>query len=461
MNEQAHWTPYQPTKEQPWNLARVVHLHRRAGFGATWQEIQRDLKDGPQTSIDRVLQGKSRLNGVPEHFEETANLLGETASRNIGRLKAWWIYRMLFGPDPLSEKMTLLWHNHFATSVDKIQNTLIMKQQNELFRKHGRSTFVELLNAVVRDPALLIWLDAPTNRKGHANENLARELMELFTLGIGNYTERDVKEGARALTGWTVKGNRSQRYREFENNAENHDTSEKLILKQRGQWTGKDFLRILLEHPATSRRITWRLCTLFFGESTLDDKAQEQLTEGLRKNDLSIKWALETILRSRAFFTETNLRCRVLSPTELVVSSTRMLEMFNNPPSTLLLADWAARLGQDLFTPPNVGGWAGGRRWISTRTMISRANFAAALIGGKLPRNKQPFDALALAKEHTKVSDLSSLIEFYSQLCFGIISDDTLKNRILKALGANAPLNAKNARYALALLLASPDAQIA
>src|SRR5262245_57800028 len=199
------WEPYQPDEKAPWTLRRVVHLHRRAGFAAAWGELQRDLKDGPTASIDRLLAGKSVLQ-APAEFASTADLLADHSVSNgePGRLKAWWVYRMLFGPDPLGERLALMWHDHFATSNAKVRDLSAMRRQNDLFRKHGRAPFAELLNAAVRDPALMVFLDAPANRKGHANENLARELMELFTLGIGHYTEADVKEGARALTGWSV-----------------------------------------------------------------------------------------------------------------------------------------------------------------------------------------------------------------------------------------------------------------
>src|SRR5262249_8090330 len=160
-----------------------------------------DLKDGPRASIDRLLKGKARTEGVPAEVERTAKLLGEAAagSRDPARLKAWWGYSMLFGPDPLGERLTLMWHNHFATGNLKVDDLEAMHAQNETLRAHAKAPFGKLLDAMVRDPALLAWLDAPANRKGHPNENLARELMELFTLGIGNYSEKDVKEAARAL----------------------------------------------------------------------------------------------------------------------------------------------------------------------------------------------------------------------------------------------------------------------
>src|SRR5262245_14020509 len=234
------WAPYVPSDKAPWNLRRVVHLHRRAGFAATWGEIQRDLKDGPQASIDRVLAGKAATDGVPEGFAETSRFLADTA-RDFERLKAWWVYRMLFGPDPLTERLTLMWHNHFATGADKVHSRGLMRRQNELLRELARAPFGKLLDRAVRDPALLLWLDAPANRKGHPNENLGRELMELFTLGIGHYSETDVKEAARALTGWTVSGGG------FREEAGRHDDGEKTILGRRGKWTGDDLVRMLLE----------------------------------------------------------------------------------------------------------------------------------------------------------------------------------------------------------------------
>ena len=164
---------------------------------------------------------------------------------------------MLFGPDPLTERLALMWHNHFATSNLKVGNLAFMRRQNELFRQLGRRPFGELLEAVLHDPAMLIWLDAPSNRKGHPNENLARELMELFSLGIGHYTEHDVKEAARALTGWRVENE------VFAETAARHDDGEKTILGKTGRWKGDDLVRMVLEHPATSRRLAWRICELF------------------------------------------------------------------------------------------------------------------------------------------------------------------------------------------------------
>ena len=185
----------------PWDLRRVVHLHRRAGFAATWDELQRDLKDGPE-AVDRPAAGRARPDpaAFPMDFAAFADRLADLAlaAPEPNRLKGWWVYRMLFGPDPLTERLTLMWHDHFATSNLKVNDLSLMRRQNETFRSLCRAPFGRLLHAMLRDPALLVWLDAQENTKGHPNENLARELMELFTLGIGHYSEDDVKQAARA-----------------------------------------------------------------------------------------------------------------------------------------------------------------------------------------------------------------------------------------------------------------------
>jgi uncharacterized protein (DUF1800 family) len=447
------WAPYTPDSRSPWNLRRVVHLHRRAGFAATWSEIQRDLKEGPQASIDRVLAGKSATSGVPEDFAKTADLLGESAatSNDPARLKAWWVYRMLFGPDPLTERLALMWHNHFATSNLKVENLVFMKRQNELFRKLGRGPFGELLSAVVHDPAMLMWLDAPSNRKGHPNENLARELMELFSMGIGPYTEHDVKEAARALTGWTLDEDA------FAEIAVRHDNGEKTILGQTGPWKGDDLVRMVVQHPATAGRLAWRACELFLGEKALKTADLDVLAEGLRARNLDMGWAVETVLRSRTFFADDNLDTRVLSPVEYVLGAARALELFDPPSSTLVLAEWGGRLGQDLFYPPNVGGWPGGRSWLTTRALLGRANYAAALVDGTTVGRPSPMDARALTARYGEKDTTA----FYTRLLLGTEPTSAWRARLVDGVDSSATVDAEAARRTVALMLAMPEAQVA
>ncbi len=448
------WGPYAPGDEAPWDMRRVFHLHRRAGFAATWKELQRDLREGPAKSIDRLLQGRAR-EGVPDNFRTVADLLADGAGEPA-RLKAWWLYRMYHGPDPLGERLTLLWHNHFATSNEKVKNVAAMRRQNENFRQHGRGPFGELLKAVVHDPALLIWLDAPANRKGNPNENLGRELMELFTLGVGNYTEPDVKEAARALTGWKVAWEGG-----FRDWAPDHDDGEKTLLGHKGHWKGDDLVRILLEDPGTSRRLAWRLCEWMMGEKAVDADSIDALAAGLCQHNLNIAWAVETVLRSRAFFADANLGNRVLGPVEFLVGVALALERFDPPPSSLVLAEWSARLGQDLFYPPNVGGWKGGRDWLTTQAIIGRANYAAALVEGQLSARSVPLDGIALAKSHERGRDLEDILTFVTELLTGAPPDAAWCKRLLAALGPKAKLEPDTVRAGIALIVASPEVQMA
>jgi uncharacterized protein (DUF1800 family) len=290
---------------------------------------------------------------------------------------------------------------------------------------------------MLRDPALLVWLDAAENTKGHPNENLARELMELFTLGIGHYSEDDVKQAARALTGWKLVGDEARFV------PTRHDPGSKTILGHTGAFDADGLARLLLEHPATARRLAWRLCHEFIGEGAVDDRALDALAEGLQAHDLDIGWGVATVLRSRWFFDPTNLGNRVSSPVEYAVGAVRALEIFDPAPSTPVLADWCGRLGQDLFDPPNVGGWPGGRAWITTRSAIGRANFAAGLVAGTPVGLPGPLDVIALANRHDQGRNPS----FFAQLLFGT---DTPR----------LPIDdAETARRNLSRLLASPEAQ--
>jgi uncharacterized protein (DUF1800 family) len=433
------WARYVPDEAMPWDLRRVVHLHRRAGFAATWDEIRRDLKDGPETSINRLLEGKSRSFGVPADFAAFAERLAERAlaAPEPNRLKGWWVYRMLFGPDPMTERLTLMWHNHFATSNLKVNDLALMRRQNEALRSLGRGPFGRLLHAMLRDPALLVWLDASENTKRHPNENLARELMELFTLGIGHYSEDDVKQAARALTGWKLVGD------EVRFVPVRYDAATKVILGRKGAFDADGLAALLLDHPATSRRLAWRLCHGFFGEGVVEDQAIDALAEGLRARDLDMGWGVATVLRSRLFFNAANLGRRIASPIDYILGAVRALEMLDPAPSTPVLADWCGRLGQDLFYPPNVGGWPGGRNWITTRSAVGRANFAAALAGVDSAGLGTSFDPIALAARHGQGRNPS----FFAQLLLG-------------ADGPEVPLDAPGpARQALVRLLTSPEAQ--
>jgi uncharacterized protein (DUF1800 family) len=439
------WAPYTPDDKAPWDLRRVVHLHRRAGFAATWPELQRDLKEGPAASIQRFLVRRASAH-TPDDFAATAELLSTSAiaAGDIVRLRAWWFYRMLFGPDQLGEKLTLLWHDHFATANAKVQDVSLMWRQNDTLRRHARDRFADLLNLALREPALLLYLDAQTNRKGHPNENLARELMELFTLGAGNFSESDVKDAARALTGWTVEDG------QFATVLARHDSGTKTILGETGSWTPPNLLALLLRQPATSQRIAVKLCRQFFGENAVGADAMRELASDLREHDLDIGRAVEKILRSRLFFADANIGNRVLSPTEFVAGAVRALGLFDPAPSTLALADWTGRMGQELFDPPNVGGWPPGLAWIHTRALIARSNFAVALTAGRSVGLPMPLDAAALARKYDFGSSPDAVLIFFHRLLFGTDPPAGVRRRVNGAASSRV----------IDALLSSPEAQL-
>lgn len=453
-NTDSVWTPYKPGEGAPWNLRRVVHLHRRVVFGACWNEIQRDLGEEPEAVVSRVLDGTVRTEGVPEGFEQLAEVIGTSAvdSGNVERLKAWWLYRCLFSPHPLQERLTLMWHNHFATSNLKVNDLRLMKQQNDTLRKHALSPFGAMLSDMVHDPALLEWLDASSNRAGQPNENLARELMELFALGIGNYSENDVKEAARALTGWTVRQN------EFCNLKSLHDEGEKTILRHTGNFDGDDLIDILIDEPAVARRLAWRLTSEFFGRGVVDDAALAELAEGLRTHNLDIHWGVKTILRSQLFFSDKNINSRVCDPVTFLIAPLRAIECWRNPPGTLILAEWIERMGQDLFSPPNVGGWAGGKSWLSTRAVVARTNYASALTEGRLANPIQPPDLHEIFKPHIGDAELQEQIRTLHQILFGeSIEKETLNldGGVEETSGINSAL-----RQAMTQLLTQTKAHV-
>ncbi len=279
--------------------------------------------------------------------------------------------------------------------------------------------------------------------------------MELFSLGIGHYTEHDVKEAARALTGWRIENE------VFAETAARHDDGEKTILGKTGRWKGDDVVRMVLEHPATSRRLAWRIGELFLSETAMKAADLDALADGLRARNLDIGWAVETVLRSQVFFADANVGDRVLSPVEYVIGAARALELFEPPCSTLTLAEWCTRLGQDLFFPPNVGGWTGGRSWLTTRGLIGRANYATGLVGGHGVGRPSPWDPLALASRHDRGRGRDEYIDFIAELLFGSEPGRDWHARIADATGSDESWGPDAARHAIALILTCPEAQLA
>jgi uncharacterized protein (DUF1800 family) len=280
-------------------------------------------------------------------------------------------------------------------------------------------------------------------------------LLELFSLGVGNYGEADVKEASRALTGWTRDEDG------IHEDADLHDPGEKTILGHKGQWKTSDLVRIVLEQPATSRRLAWRLCEMLMGEGAANSAARDTLAAGLRAHNLNIGWAVATILRSQLFFAEKNLGTRVLGPVEYAIGVARALERFDPPPRSLLLAEWAGRMGQGLFYPPNVGGWPGGRAWLTTQNIVARANYAVALVEGKLTETPNPLDGAALAEQHGYGRGPESVLAFCAGLLTGASPGADWVKRLQGGLGPIRGRERETVAKAVALVLAAPEVQMA
>lgn len=381
-----------------WNFTTASHLLNRAGFGGTPGEIERLVALGPEKAVSWFVDYESTPDTTPnpewakpdpERFERlrAARMAGPEERRKIQQaeqkgqrdhfieLKGWWLERMAKGPRPFQERMVLFWHGHFATSMQKVRDAYLMWRQNDLFRRLATGKWLELLTAMGKDPAMLIWLDEAQSRKEHPNENFARELMELFTLGEGNYTEKDVTEAARALTGWSY----NRREQEFIERPYWHDNGQKTIFGQQGNFNGDDLLRLIAARAESARFITGKLWTFFAG-SEPSGSLNEALAAEFRNKGNEFKPLMRTLFLSEEFYAASIIRNQVKSPVQWLVGSARMLERELPPP--LVCFGLTRNLGQDLLAPPNVKGWDGGLSWITTNTLLARYNEAAILVQG-------------------------------------------------------------------------------
>lgn len=401
-----------------WNYGRAAHLLERAGFGGTPDEIKQLAAMTPQEAVNHFVDYAKIDNSHLPAFDESGildpgmipllsglseaiNLAYRTARAQgiqvkvegplrlqpvvdltyyqmfadrleTGRIGQWWAERMMNTKRPLEEKMTLFWHGHFATSNDKVRDYRKMLLQLEMLRKNAAGSFRDLLLGVAQDPAMLVFLDNRLNVKGSANENFAREVMELFSLGVGNYTEKDIKEAARAFTGWT------NTEMKFVVNARFHDASSKTVLGATGNFDGKDIIDIILKQDATSHFIIRKLYR-FLVRDDLSPELEAKLADRFRSSNYELKPLLTTIFLSKDFYSPASYATQIKSPVHLVVSTYRKLGLVGVPG----IPDFRAitmSLGQELGFPPNVKGWDGSRTWINPATLIQRGNFGQELL---------------------------------------------------------------------------------
>jgi hypothetical protein len=382
------WQPWQPSRDDPWGRKWAAHLYRRAAFGPSRADLLEAERLGPEGTLDLLLRGRPQADDLlPTLLDGGRLAAARDAYASFGdgeQIRGWWLYCMLQGGHPLREKMTLFWHNHFATSIAKVASAPLMYRQNCLLRSHALGKFGPLLQAISRDGSMLVWLDSNRNVKGKPNENYARELMELFSLGVGNYTETDIREAARAFTGWHTDG------KGFAFNAAAHDDGDKTVLGQTGAWDGGDVVRLVLEQPAAARFLVRKLYQFLISEKIAPpDALLEPLCASFRKSDYDIAALVRTMLASRHFYSDYAFRQRVKGPVEYVLGAVQAVyrryeekEADYRPLPQQVLVGRLNAMGQSLLAPPNVKGWPGGPAWLNTSTVLERDNFAADLAMG-------------------------------------------------------------------------------
>jgi hypothetical protein len=376
-----------------WDARAAEHLLNRAAFGGTSADVARlvamgqaaaieslfpDPKAAPQPEIlaQRTLYGGLESPGdrhvtVVERRKDYSCLAPDLILP-LNKYGDWWIERMIKSEDPLRDRMTIFWHGHFVSSIKEVANSQDMIQQIQFLREHSLGKFEALVRGIGRDPAMLRYLNNDTNVKDHPNENWARELMELFSLGDGNYTETDIKQAARAFTGWSRDANSAFEFKRLD-----HDFGEKRVLSVDGNLDGDHIIDIILAQPACGRFLARKILLHLEGvpptQARVDDYA-----EFLRKNGYDIGKMLRRLFLDPQFYRDEIVGARVVGPVEYMIGASRRLGI--DPPGLMVLSACEV-LGQRIFWPPSVKGWEGGMSWINTATMMQRSNMVGVLLG--------------------------------------------------------------------------------
>ncbi|ETW99428.1 MAG: hypothetical protein ETSY1_15035 [Candidatus Entotheonella factor] len=385
------------------DVALMAHLLRRAGFGATVQELDTYLEKGYEASVEDLLNPVSE-DVLPDDLIRRYHV-DQSDLRNLTSAGAHWIYRMVKTEAPLREKMCLFWHRVFATAATKLIQARVVTNQINMFREYGMGSFRDLLLQLSRDPAMMMWLDNQDNHKDSINENYGREILELFSMGVGNYTEEDIKECARAFTGWRVvnpdymsikmRNNTARPYGymawQFEYDDADHDHGDKTFLGEVGDFNGEDIVDIICRQPATPRFIARHLYHFFVADEVpvpqwphvepQDPEAIDLMSQAYFDSGYRISAMLEAMFNADFFKAEASRFARIKSPVEMVVGTLRMaggLELPSN--DTYAAAGVCAQMGQHLMNPPSVEGWQGGSEWINTGAYVERVNFASRIL---------------------------------------------------------------------------------
>ena len=407
-------------KRRP-ETVRIAHLLRRAGFGTSPSELAQYCALGFEGAVDALLNTEA----APELEDPRAEVTNFDPNR-LPSIQELWVARMVRSPRPLEERMTLFWHNHFAAANAKVNNPVWMWNQNELFRRHALGNFRELVHAVAKDPAMMRWLDTVLSKKGRPNENFARELFELFTLGIGNYTEQDIKEAARAFTGWEVRND------SFFFNRSQFDDGTKTVLGQTGRFTGEDVIDLAVSHPATARFLATKLYVHFVNDHPARQTI-ERLAGVFTASGYEIKPLVRAILLSPEFSSEAAYHAKIKSPVDLVIGTART---FGLPPSPLLVSALNG-MGQALFNPPTVKGWPKGREWIGASSLLNRLNFANQVVTGRRP-DRQPWVQPLAELQALGISSDGEMVDYYLNLLVDGDTSAELRTTLLNYLATGS-----------------------
>jgi len=450
------------------DIRLIAHLMRRAGFGANREQIGMHANAGYQNTVEALLNPgeEDRMDDhlIRRFHPELSGMMGPNAPGQN------WLYRMATTSAPLREKMALFWHGIFATGYAKVIHGKALSDQTRMFRTFGMGSFKDLLIQLSKDPAMIIWLDNQDNHNGAINENFGRELLELFTMGVGNYTERDIKECARAFTGWTIANReymelRSQRDSDwpygriawhFKYHPEDHDDGEKEFLGQRGRFNGEDIIHIICQQEATARFISRHLYSFFVSDEPpipewrytppTNPEAIDELTRVYFDSNYDISAMLRALFNSSYFQSQDSWYSKVKSPVELVAGVLRLTGEFNRPRREIIDRYFqASYMGQFLNNPPSVEGWHQGTDWLDTGTLVERVNFASQQIGDS---TKPGIQAMIerIASTPNNVASPENLISVCLEE-MGVISveEDTMKVLIdFASQGHDQPINASN-----------------
>jgi uncharacterized protein (DUF1800 family) len=368
----------------------VALLYRRAGFGLRPDELDRAAAEGYEAAVEQLVAGlgpapdpQGDAVALPQFSPYPTSRPADAASRmqiqraltqDLAALQTWWMDRMIATSTPLRERLTLFWHGHFATGVSKVRDPKLMYLQNELFRASGASGFEALMQAVAKDGAMMVWLDTITDKAQHPNENFAREMLELFTLGIGNYTQADVTAGARAFTGWTY----NRRQYQYLFRAAQHDFGAKTYLGRTGDWNGDDVVQIAVTQPQSARFVVAKIWSHFAYPIIWSNHLVDDLLSAYGSN-LDVGAVLRATFLHPEFRSSTTRTGLVKQPVEYLVGAARALGLTATLNSGRTLPQLAAALGQTLFNPPNVGGWGQNDYWLNSATAQLRLEIALLL----------------------------------------------------------------------------------